>query len=341
MTYAFAKYGRAELSGFAFPWLCFHLRSDLLAMSLKRSIKNFGKQLLGKGFRVGQSLGIDVLPRHFYSEIPDFRRLRSTSAWRQPYSLIACRGCEETDKQLQFIRELLTPEVCRTIESVNILDQACRLNQATGYGAIEADCLYAFIVTKQPARITQIGCGISTAICLQAADDAGYTPTINCIEPFPNEFLSAQHVAGQIRLTAKPVEDLSLDFLDDLSAGDFFFIDSSHTLGPAGEVTRIVCEMLPRLASGVYAHFHDIWFPYDFAPKIFQSSLFFWHETALLMAFLSGNDSFETCASLSQLVHARRAEVQDLFSRYSLMEFDGGVERAPGEYPSSIYLKRH
>ena len=47
--------------------------------------------------------------------------------------------------------------------------------------------------------------------------------------------------------------------------------------------------MLPRLAAGVRVHFHDIWFPYDYSGGILDSELFFWHETALLHAYLAGN----------------------------------------------------
>ena len=40
-------------------------------MSLKRHLKEAYKQALRKMFELGQFLGFDVLPRHFYSEIPD------------------------------------------------------------------------------------------------------------------------------------------------------------------------------------------------------------------------------------------------------------------------------
>jgi len=51
---------------------------------------------------------------------------------------------------------------------------------------------------------------------------------------------------------------------------NLFFVDSTHTLGPAGEASRIVLEFLPRLRTGVMIHFHEHHFPLRLFPKIFD-----------------------------------------------------------------------
>lgn len=307
-------------------------------MGVQQAIKEHLKKLLARTFHVGQHFGLDILPRHFYSEIPVIHRLRKTDHWREPYSLAGVAGAD-LDEQLEFVRTTVVPAVTERLRQFDVFRQACQSNGAIGYGPIEAQFLYAFVHTHRPRRITQIGCGISTSVCLTAAADAGYQPEITCIEPFPNSFLREAAGSNRIRLISQPVELLSLDFLNELEAGDLFFVDSTHTLGPAGEVTRIVLEMLPRLGDGVYVHFHDIWLPYDFEPAILADRTFFWHETALLMAFLAFNSRFRIRASLSQLHHQRIDQLAEVFANYQPMRFDRGIGTSPGDYPSSIFLE--
>jgi len=57
-----------------------------------------------------------------------------------------------------------------------------------GFGPTEADFLYCFIATKRPRKIVQVGCGVSTAVILLAAQEAGYKPEVVCIEPYPSRF---------------------------------------------------------------------------------------------------------------------------------------------------------
>ena len=49
-----------------------------------RQLKDMYKWGLRKAFVLGQHLGFDILPRHFYSEIPDVRALRKDQSWKAP-----------------------------------------------------------------------------------------------------------------------------------------------------------------------------------------------------------------------------------------------------------------
>lgn len=304
---------------------------------MKRSLKNLFKRSLVKLFHVGQRLGIDILPRHFYSEIPVIHQLRSTDHWRRSYSLIGLKA--DTDEQMQFASDVLPPAIQLHLKHSDVYAAACERNGEAGYGPIEAQFLYAFVRRHLPKRIIQIGCGVSTALCLEAADAENYVPEITCIEPYPSQFLTQEKQRGRIRLVEQKVELLPTDFVNELQAGDLLFVDSTHTLGPAGEVTRIILDVLPQLADGVFVHFHDIWLPYDFAPTILDEALFFWHETALLQAFLCLNHRFQLRLSMSQLHHQRLSELAVLFPNYRPMVFDRGVAVSSGDYPSSIYLQ--
>jgi hypothetical protein len=306
---------------------------------IARVLKTKAKHLLSRLFVIGQRFGIDLLPRHFYSEIPDIGKLRSTDWWRKPSAMAGVSGTD-LEAQLDHVRGLFNENVRRDLAARNIHEIACRRNQAEGFGRVEADVLHAFIVSAKPERIIQIGCGVSTAICLAAGESAGYTPRITCVEPYPNSFLLEQAAERRIALVCDGVERLAPSFVDILQAGDLFFVDSTHTLGPAGEVSRIVLELLPRLAPGVLIHFHDIYFPYDYPGELIASPQFFPHESALLHAFLAFNTRFEILASLSMLHHARQAELRAVIANYVPAPYEHGLRLGPGHFPSSTYLRR-
>lgn len=300
--------------------------------------KSLFKKSLVKVFHLGQRLGVDILPRHFYSEIPDINRLRRTTAWRAPFSMIGVEGAE-LDPQLQWAADVMNADIRRHLQAHDVHADAKRENGEAGFGPMEAQFLFAFVARHRPARIVQIGCGVSTALCLAAGRLADYKPHITCVEPYPSDYLKAAAARGDIQLIAKPVEDVGLDFFAQLADGDMFFVDSSHTLGPAGEVTRIVLEMLPRVKKNVFVHFHDVTFPYDYWPSVLDNTVFFRHESPLLHAFLCMNPGYAICASLAQLHHARLAELTPLFHNYRPTPMKDGLTTGPGHYPTSIYLK--
>ena len=305
---------------------------------MKRLIKNVLKTALVKFFHFMQRLGVDVLPRNFYSEIPDIHKLKNTEHWRKPFSMIGIDGAG-IEQQFKFIAETVPNDLSRALPTLNVHNDACLRNGEPGYGRVEADFLYAFVLKYRPSKIMQIGCGVSTAICLAAAKAANYKPEIICIEPYPTTFLLQAAAASEIKLIEKPVELIEYDVLNELTDGDLFFVDSTHTLGPGGEVSRIILEMLPRLSKGVYVHFHDIAFPYDYQGDILQSALFFWHETSLLHAFLVGNSRVSLLASLSMLHYSNQAELQKYLPNYQPRISQQGITTSEGDYPSSIFLK--
>jgi hypothetical protein len=144
---------------------------------------------------------------------------------------------------------------------------------------------------------------------------------------------------GEIELVPQPVELLDPSFVSDLSSGDLLFVDSTHTLGPAGEVSRIILELLPRLNSEVYVHFHDILFPYDYPGNLLTTALFVPHESVLLHAFLTCNPRFTILASLSMLHYQRPDELRKLLPTYSPAPYQDGIALGDGHFPSAIYLR--
>lgn len=301
-------------------------------------IRSNAKRFLYKVFEQGQRLGLDVLPRHFYSEIPDIRYLKGTAHWRPPYSMAGIAGAEIAS-QMEFVQASCPPPIVEKIVTARIHADACARNGAEGFGAIEADFLFAVVASRRPRQIFQIGCGVSTAVCLLAAEHAAYTPQLICVEPYPTAYLAGEANRGSITLIREMAQTLSLAAVEKLDADVLFFVDSTHALGPAGEVSRIVLEMLPRLKSGAYVHFHDITFPYDYSRDLLDSALFFQHESALLHAFLAFNSRFRLLTALSMLHYAAPEKLAEYLPSYRPAANDHGLSVGEGHFPSSAYLE--
>jgi predicted O-methyltransferase YrrM len=305
---------------------------------MERRLKTILKSGMRKLFEGAQGLGLDVLPRHFYSEIPDIRKLRQSAHWMKPFSMIGVAGAD-VGEQLAFAREACPASLAETLRDGQLHARACAENGEPGYGPVEAAFLYGFVRTTKPRQILQIGCGVSTALCLMAAEAAGYVADITCIDPYPTDYLKRLAREGKITLVEQPVEMLDLDWIDRMGDDLLFFVDSTHTLGPAGEVSRIILEMLPRVKSGAWVHFHDITFPYDYDRNTLDTALVFPHESVLLHAFLAYNSRFRLCASLARLHYAAPGELAQIVPGYRPAGNKEGLTTDDGHFPSAAYLR--
>ncbi len=186
----------------------------------------------------------------------------------------------------------------------------------------------------------QIGSGVSTAVILLAAKEAGYKPDIVCIDTFPTEYLVAAAKRGLIELIPTSAQEVELELLTSLGAGDLLFVDSTHAVRAGSEVNRIILEVLPRLAPGCLVHFHDMYFPYDYQSSVLKT-LFFSSETSLLQAFLINIHQCSIAVSLSMLHHACPERMQPLLPNYRPASMPQGLH-PPGElqghFPSATYL---
>jgi hypothetical protein len=305
-------------------------------ISLNRKMRDGLKASLHRLFMLGQRFGVDVLPRHFYSNIPDIRELRRTLSWRNPQSMIGISGAE-IEPQLRFLQGCCMPFQER-LRGGRIHECACRENGEPGYGSVEADVLFCFVAGRRPRRIVQVGAGVSTAVILSAAKEAGYTPEIVCIDPFPNRYLIEMAKNRRIEIIPEKAEHVDLDILTAVRSGDFLFIDSTHAMRPGSEVNRIVLEVLPRLPDFSFVHFHDIYFPYDYQSSTL-TGLSFGGESTLLQAFLVNNSRYSIALSLSMLHHACPREMQSVLPNYEPAEMEFGLCRdGSGHFPSATYL---
>ncbi|HET6337619.1 MAG TPA: class I SAM-dependent methyltransferase [Polyangiales bacterium] len=294
--------------------------------------------MLRRGFEVGQRAGVDVLPRHFYSQIPNVGELRQSVGWKRPRDMSSVRG-HEIAAQLKFADRICGPEIVGRAIRDRVYEEACASNGEPGFGPVEAVFLYAFVRTEQPRRIVQVGSGVSSAVIAAAAKHAGYMPELCCIDPYPTDYLKREANAGRIELVSEPAQDVIVAQAMTLDAGDLLFVDSTHVVKPGSEVNVIVLDVLPFLNERTWVHFHDITFPYDYTRRVVTEDLFFPQESTLLHAFLSCNDRYELCASLSMLHYEVPGRLAELLPAYRSAGNDEGLLTTEGHFPSSAYLR--
>jgi predicted O-methyltransferase YrrM len=165
--------------------------------------------------------------------------------------------------------------------------------------------VYAFMRLLRPRRIIEIGSGYSTAIMVDTNRVFLDNHTkITCIEPYPERLLRnwGNHISDYITLYDDFFQNINPMLFDSLSAGDICFIDSSHVGKLNSDVLKIIFELLPRLASGVIIHFHDIPYPFEYYDHWLRENRA-WNEAYILRAFLQYNNEFEIIYWGSCLVH--------------------------------------
>lgn len=310
---------------------------------LRQGTGGRGRELVKKGahvaFRLGQRAGFDLLPRHFYSAVPDLRALAATTSWRDPSPMTGVRGTD-LDEQVAELETWFTEAVLARIRERDPYEHATAANGAIGFGPAEAQMLHAWIATRRPRRVLQIGAGVSTAVVLDAASRHGVDVEVICVDPYPTRMLQTLAAQGAIRLVAEPAQTAPIEVLTDLEAGDLLFVDSTHTVKPGSEVNRIILEVLPRLRRGVVVHFHDITFPYDYQRDVLEAAIFFWTESTLLHAFLVDNARVRVLVSGSMLQYAREADLRRVLPRFDPRVSVQGLD-VPGDlrdFAGSTYL---
>lgn len=309
-------------------------------VGLNRRIRDVSKSQLRRLFEFGQRAGVDILPRHFYSSVPDIRELSRTEHWKQPHSLVGVRGAD-VDEQLAELQRWCSRESATRLASDDVWARACAMQGEPGYGPVDAQVLWSFIASTRPPRVVQVGAGVSTALILDGAEAGGFDVEIVCVDPFPTSYLTGLAAAGQIRLVPEGAQEVALEVLTDVGDGGLLFVDSTHAVRPGSEVNRIVLEVLPRLGRGSWAHFHDITFPYNYQRGLMSTELFFSSESTLLHAFLVQNEQWRLRASLSMLHHLRPEELTQTLPAYRPEPNDHGLRErfVPGtNFPSSAYL---
>lgn len=163
------------------------------------------------------------------------------------------------------------------------------------YGYTDSLLFYCMIRHLRPQRVIEIGSGYSSCVLLDT-NELHFGNAIHCtfIDPNPDQLLSLIYPkdASRIHLIREQVQDVDKSLFSELEPGDMLFVDSSHVSKAGSDVNHILFEILPALRRGVWVHFHDIFYPFEYPLEWLMEGRA-WTEAYLLRAFLQYNQVFQ------------------------------------------------
>lgn len=255
--------------------------------------------------------GFDFELRSFYSPIPNLSEL-GEDTWSARSELPSVTF--DLERQLGFVES----------ELLQFFTEFTPARRAGGrleyhldnglFGAGDAELLYAMIRRCRPRVVLELGAGFSTLVSAAAVranrEDGHQTRLISC-DPYASREAAAD-VDGLAELRPIAAERLAASEFEELAAGDVLFIDSSHTVRLGGDVVHLLCEVVPRLADGVFVHVHDVYLPYPYPRVWYEQFGWYWAEQYLLQALLVGNVRLEVLIGAYALWRDRRQRLTDL-----------------------------
>lgn len=271
-----------------------------------------------------------VPPGHFYSPIPSLNEIKSREdrIWGNiPKEL---PGIDlNTEEQLIYFSEFakLYKEMPFSSEKNATLRY---FFENSSYSYSDAICLYAMIRKAKPRRIIEVGSGYSSCVMMDTNefffDD---NIDITFIEPYPDLLFSLMKEEDKSRYRVLPriLQEVESDIFYELTENDILFIDSTHVSKIGSDVNHILFDLLPKLNKGVFVHFHDVIYPFEYFKEwIYQGIA--WNEAYIIKAFLQYNNAFKIVFFNTYLEHFYREN----FENYMPL-----CLRNPG---GSIWLKR-
>ena len=121
------------------------------------------------------------------------------------------------------------------------------------FGKESADCLQCMMRVIKPKKIIEIGSGFSTAVMLDINNDYfDGNIEISCIEPNANRLKSLIKESDHICINETELQNIELEFFDELEPGDFLFIDSSHVARIDSDVNYYIFEIFPKEAEKIH-----------------------------------------------------------------------------------------
>lgn len=192
------------------------------------------------------------------------------------------------------------------------------------FSSPDTEILYAMIEMYRPMRIVEVGSGNSTKVMRQAILDHALDTKITAIDPSPR--VDVRQYADEVR--SSRVEELDpWEVAGWLESGDILFIDSSHIIGLASDVSFLYFQILPKLKPGVLIHAHDIFLPYEYPKEWVIDHKWRFNEQTVLNALLAWSNDF----SILWPGH---------FLQRSNPNFDSLFPHASGRRAQSFWMKR-
>lgn len=249
-------------------------------------------------------------PGHFYSPIPsmDDVRAREKELFEDVPGTIPGVDLNE-QRQLDLLEEFA--EYYRELPfGAEKKDHHRYSLNNPYYSYTDGIVLYCMLRHLKPKRIIEAGSGYSSCVILDT-NELFLNDKISCtfVEPYPERLLSLLKDGDKekVEIIEKQLQEIDLKKFAELESGDILVIDSTHVSKIGSDVNYIFFEILPVLQSGVYIHFHDIFYPFEYIKEwVYEGRA--WNEAYLLRAFLQHNSAFriEFFTSFLRRVHGER-----------------------------------
>jgi predicted O-methyltransferase YrrM len=257
---------------------------------MKRAIESFRKQLRRDPPESQQGL---FPAGHYYSPIPSEDEVLASINLERPFSseLPGIR----LNRQGQ--REVLNDYVALYADIPFPEQQTAgtRYYYANDWFSYsDAIFLYSFLRHQKPRRIIEVGSGFSSAVMLDTVDGFfAQRPEITFIEPYPDRLMALLRGSDkeQVRIIDRKIQDVPAETILSLESGDLLFIDSSHVVKCGSDLHHLMFDILPHLKRGVFVHFHDVFYPFEY-PSVWLKEGRYWNENYFLRAFLSYNSDW-------------------------------------------------
>jgi predicted O-methyltransferase YrrM len=232
------------------------------------------------------------------------RKLGRDRTWLQPFDpprrnelshLTGCFSAESANKAIELLAGYR--------DELNTLPPALSLN---GYfGAADVAFYWAFIRSRRPNKVVEVGSGYSSRVALRALakNRAG---KLICIDPSPRLHLPTSNLAH----IALKIEEVNQSVFADFQPRDILFIDSSHD----GDEVRTHAAILDSLPIGALVHYHDIDYPW---PRQQDE----WTEDGVVNAFLASRPEWNVTVSGSILCRDHLEELRTAIPRYNLTPY--------------------
>lgn len=235
-------------------------------------------------------------PGHFYSTIVNVNEIKQNE--NKIWKGILTDGIKDinlnTEEQLKLLEEIAV--FYSEMPFKESCNETLRYKFENGmYSYTDGIVLYGLLRKIKPKQIIEVGSGHSSALMLDI-NNLFFKNAINLtfIEPFPLRLntLLTKRDKETLTIIEKKIQEIDFDIFEKLEKDDILFIDSTHVSKCGSDVNYILFEILPRLKQGVYIHFHDIFYPFEY-PKEWVYKGYNWNENYLLRAFLTNNDKYK------------------------------------------------
>jgi len=229
---------------------------------------------------------------HFYSPFPSKKVIRNYAFEIVPDQISSINL--QTEEQINLLCDLERFYISLPFSEVKTNNlRYYYLNSYFSY----SDAIFLFLMIRKlkPKKIIEVGSGYSSSVMLDTNElYQNHEIVFTFIEPYPNRLktLLKKEDLKYVTIHEDIVQNIPLDTFRQLQDGDILFIDSSHTTKLNSDVNYIIHEILPVLSKGVYIHFHDIFYPFEYPKDWFEDGRA-WNEQYILRAFLQYNHHFE------------------------------------------------